>query len=89
MFTSKFEKLCNEYRENKRMIEELTAMNDDIKNNIIALMAGRDTMIEGSTKATYKDVISSRFDSKDFSKAYPDLFEKYSKPVAYKRFMVY
>ena len=24
---SKFEKLCNEYRENKRLIEELTAMN--------------------------------------------------------------
>lgn len=89
MFTSKFEKLCNEYRENKRMIDELEAMNDSIKNDIIALMAGRDTMIEGSAKATYKSIISSRFNSKDFSKTYPDLFKKYSKPVAYRRFLVY
>ena len=28
---SAFEKLCNEYRENKRLIEELEAMNDSIK----------------------------------------------------------
>mgnify|MGYP001138324681 CR=1 FL=1 len=28
---SQFEKLCNDYRENKRLIEELEAMNDSIK----------------------------------------------------------
>ena len=36
MFKSKFERLCNEYRENKRMMEELEAMNDSIKTEIIA-----------------------------------------------------
>ena len=30
---SKFETLCNEYRENKRLIEELEAMN--IKYNVV------------------------------------------------------
>ena len=29
-----FEKLCNDYRENKRLIEELEAMNDSIKSDI-------------------------------------------------------
>lgn len=29
-----FEKMCKEYRENKRMIEELTKMNDALKADI-------------------------------------------------------
>ena len=35
---TKFETLCNEYRENKRMIEELEAMNDSLKADILAIM---------------------------------------------------
>lgn len=27
----RFEKLCTEYRENKRLIEELEALNDELK----------------------------------------------------------
>ncbi len=89
MLTSKFEKLCNEYRENKRMIEELTAMNDSIKAEIIALMGDSDTMTAGAAKVTNKLVTSVRFDSKGFGKAYPDLFKEYSAPMTYKRFTVY
>ena len=36
----KFEKLCNEYRENKRLIEELTAMNDELKPPFLKLWRG-------------------------------------------------
>lgn len=89
MFTSKFEKLCNEYRENKRCIEELEAMNENIKSNIIALMGDNDTMTEGATKVTNKIVNSTRFNSKEFSKMYPDLYSEYSTNVSYKRFTVY
>ena len=84
----RFEKLCNEYRENKRLIEELTAMNDSIKADIIAIMGDRETVTEGATKATNKTVISSRFDSTGFKKEYPDLFTEYSTPTTYKRFTV-
>ena len=85
---SKFEKLCNEYRENKRLIEELEAMNDSIKADILAIMGDRETVTEGSTKATYKAVTSSRFDSSGFRKVYPELFTEYSKETSYKRFCV-
>ena len=51
-----FEKLCNEYRENKRLIEELVAMNDNIKGDIIAIMGDREPVIQGSTKVIYKTV---------------------------------
>lgn len=85
---SQFEKLCTEYRENKRLIEELTAMNDSIKADIIAIMGDRETVTEGASKATYKAVTSSRFDSSGFRKVYPDLFTEYSRETSYKRFCV-
>lgn len=83
-----FEKLCNEYRENKRLIEELTAMNDELKIQILAIMGNDETHVEGAAKATNKTVVSSRFDSTGFKKVYPDLFTEYSRETSYKRFVV-
>lgn len=83
-----FEKLCNEYRENKRLIEELTAMNDDLKTQILAIMGNDEMHVEGAAKATNKTVVSSRFDSTGFKKVYPDLFSEYSRETSYKRFCV-
>lgn len=83
-----FEKLCNDYRENKRLIEELEAMNDSIKSDILAIMGDRETVTEGAAKATNKTVSSSRFDSSSFKKVHPDLFTEYSTPTTYKRFTV-
>lgn len=83
-----FEKLCNEYRENKRLIEELTAMNERIKNDILDIMGNDETHVEGTAKATNKTVVSSRFDSSGFKKVYPDLFTEYSRETSYKRFCV-
>lgn len=83
-----FEKLCNEYRENKRLIEELTAMNDELKLQILAIMGNDETHVEGAAKATNKTVVSSRFDSTGFKKVYPDLFTEYSRETSYKRFCV-
>lgn len=85
---SAFEKLCNEYRENKRLIEELEAINDSIKTDILVIMGDRETVTEGASKATYKTVTSSRFDSSGFRKVYPDLFTEYSTPTTYRRFTV-
>lgn len=84
----KFETLCNEYRENKRLIEELEALNETLKVNIIAIMGDRETVTEGATKATLKTVTSSRLDSKGIKADYPDIFTAYSTPTTYKRFTV-
>ena len=83
-----FEKLCTEYRENKRLIEELEAMNESIKGDIIAIMGGRETVIEGSTKAIYKSVTSSRLDSKALKEDHPDIAQAYTTETSYKRFTV-
>jgi len=83
-----FEKYCNEYRENKRLIEELQAMNDTLKAAILRIMDGKDVYTAGAAKATNKTVHSSRFDSTDFRKEYPALFDEYSRDTEYKRFCV-
>lgn len=85
---SKLNQLCKEYRENKRMLEELEAMNDNIKLEIISLMGDNDTIIDGADKVTYKAVQSSRFDSNSFKKSHPDLYNQYSVVSEYKRFSI-
>lgn len=85
---SPFEILCNEYRENKRMIEELTDLNDALKASILAIMGAEDTHIEGAAKVTNKTIISSRLDSTGLKKDYPEIYLQYSKETSYKRFTV-
>lgn len=85
---SDFEKRVNEYRENKRLIEELEAMNDAIKSDIINMMHGEPEMVQGTAKAIYKDVQSVRLDSKLLQAAHPDIYAECSKKTVYKRFSV-
>lgn len=86
---SKFNKLCKEYRENKRLIEELEAMQDAIKSDILDIMGGRDVLIDGADKVTYKDIESRRLDSNRLKKEEPATYEKYSTIQSYKRFSLY
>lgn len=85
---SDFEKRVNEYRENKRLIEELETMNDSIKADIITMMQGAPEMVQGTAKAIYKDVSSVRLDSKLLQAAHPDIYAECSKKTVYKRFSV-
>ena len=72
----------------KRMEEEAKAEREKVEAEVKAYMkeAGTDTLIGDEHKATYKEVISSRFDSKAFGKDHADLYEAYKKPSASMRF---
>lgn len=83
-----FEEKVNAYRENKRLIEELEAMNDAVKAEIINMMHGAPEMVQGTAKAIYKDVQSVRLDSKLLKTLHPDVYAECSKRTAYKRFSV-
>lgn len=83
-----FEEKVNEYRENKRLSEELEAMNEAIKADIICMMQGAPEMAQGAAKAIYKDVQSVRLDSKLLQAAHPDIYAECSKRTTYKRFSV-
>lgn len=83
-----FEEKVNAYRENKRLIEELKAMNDVVKAEIINMMHGAPEMVQGTAKAIYKDVQSVRLDSKLLQAAHPDVYAECSSKTSYKRFSV-
>ena len=85
---SDFEKRVNEYRENKRLIEELEAMNNAIRTDIIAMMQGAPEMAQGTAKAIYKDVQSVRLDSKLLKTLHPDVYAECSSKTTYTRFSV-
>ena len=83
-----FEEKVNAYRENKRLIEELEAMNDAVKAEIIDMMHGAPEMVQGTAKVIYKDAQSVRLDSKLLQKTHPDIYAECSKKTVYKRFSV-
>lgn len=83
-----FEEKVNAYRENKRLIEELEAMNDAVKAEIINMMHGAPEMVQGTAKVIYKDVQSVRLDSKLLKTLHPDIYTECSSKTSYKRFSV-
>lgn len=83
-----FEEKVNAYRENKRLIEELEAMNDAVKAEIIAMMQGAPEVVAGACKVMYKDVQSVRLDSKLLKTLHPDVYAECSSKTSYKRFSV-
>lgn len=83
-----FEEKVNAYRENKRLMEELEAMNDAVKAEIISMMNGAPEMVQGTAKAIYKDVQSVRLDSKLLKALHPDVYAECSSKTSYKRFSV-
>lgn len=83
-----FEEKVNAYRENRRLIEELEAMNDAVKADIIDMMQGAPEMAQGTAKVIYKDVQSVRLDSKLLKTLHPDVYAECSSKTSYKRFSV-
>lgn len=83
-----FEEKVNAYRENKRLMEELEAMNNAIKADIITMMQGAPEVVAGACKVMYKDVQGVRLDSKLLQAARPDIYAECSKKTVYKRVSV-
>lgn len=85
---SKFVKLCEAYKNTQRVIKDLQDENEKVKNNIIALMNGREEKTEGATTATNKTIIVNKFIISEFKPANQELYSKYLKPIEYKQFKV-
>ena len=90
MSMNEMEAKVNELRELKRMADELAgeiaALEDSLKAHMT--VAGTDT-IEGSTfRVTWKEVTSSRLDSKALKAAAPTIWEQFSKQTTSRRFVL-
>ncbi len=77
--------------EYEAMIEELKAEAEEIRNEVKAEMASRDTeeLEIGSHIVRYTSVLSSRFDTKRFKEELGEsLYKAYCKEVASRRFTI-
>ena len=80
----------NELRELKRMQEELageiTALEDSLKAHMTA--TGADELHGPTFRITWKNVTSSRLDSKALKAAAPELWDRFSKQTTSRRFIL-
>lgn len=90
MSTQELQAKVQELRELRRFIEELTTEADAITDAIKAQMTseGVDTLRGDDFKITWREVQSSRFDSKAFKAAMPDLYGQFMKPSTARRFIL-
>lgn len=71
------------------MMDELKVQIESLQDEVKAYMTeqGIDEVIgENGEKATWRGVISNRFDSTAFKKDFLDIYKEYTKKTEYKRF---
>lgn len=66
--------------------QEITTIEDEIKAEMTLRKA--DELVLDMFKVSWKEVVSSRFDSKAFKATHSDLYSQYSKQVVTNRFCV-
>ena len=74
----------------RAMIEELQAEAEALTDRIKGVMVdqGKEVLTGDGWKASWKNVNSSRFDSKAFKADHADLYTAYSKPTTTCRFLI-
>ena len=74
----------------RAMIRELEAEAEALSDAIKAEMVSRstETLYGDGWAASWKNVTSSRFDSKAFRESHPDLYRAFSKPTTSTRFLI-
>ena len=84
--TTKIETL----KELEALIEEAKVEAENLRDEIKSEMLNRDTeeMEAGQYIIRWTSVLSQRFDTTSFKKAYGDLYKEYTKQVASRRFSI-
>jgi len=78
-----------ELSEYTELAEQLKLQIEDLQDQIKVFMTenGVDEVIgENGEKATWRSVVSNRFDSTSFKKDFLDIYKEYTKKTEYKRF---
>ena len=90
MSMNELESRVNELRELRRMAEELDAEIAALADSLKAHMAtlGTDELYGPDFKITWKEVLSSRLDSKALKAAAPELWQRFSKQTTVRRFVI-
>ena len=90
MSTNELNTTAKELLSIRSMIAELEAEAEHLTDKLKAAMVeqGTEALQGDGWKATWKNVVSSRFDSKKFKADHADLYSQYSKQTTTTRFCV-
>lgn len=90
MSMNELESKVAELRELRRMADELAAEITATEDTLKAYMTanGADELHGASFKITWKEVTSSRLDGKALKAAAPELWQRFTKQTATRRFIV-
>lgn len=78
-----------ELAEMTAMLEETKAIIEGLQEEVKAYMTAEgvdEVLTDNGEKATWREVISNRFDSTSFKKDFSDIYQEYTRKTAYKRF---
>lgn len=87
----------NELDARVKTLRELRNMEAEIRSEIAAiedslkaamLIGNTDTLIGRECSVTWKTIVTSRFDSKNFKLSHADLYQQYSKPSTSRRLVI-
>lgn len=90
MSINEMEAKVSELRELRRMADDLAAEIGALEDDLKAYMAANnaDELHGPSFKITWKPITSSRLDSKALKTAAPELWERFTKTVTTRRFIL-
>ena len=69
-----------------QLSDEITALEDAIKAHMNE--TGADALTAGDHRVTWKEVVSSRFDTSTFEKDFPDVAVEYTRKTTTRRFLI-
>lgn len=81
--------VMRELAEMTDMLEETKAVIEVLQDEVKSYMTENqidEVLADNGEKATWREVISNRFDSTAFKKDFLDIYKEYTKRTAYKRF---
>ena len=87
----------NELDAKVKTLRELRNLEAEIRNEIAsiedtlkaAMLIGKtDTLVGRECTVTWKTIVSSRFDSKNFKLSHADLYQQYSKPSTSRKLVI-
>lgn len=78
--------VVRDYLNIKESIKNLEHRKDELENVIKSKLKDNEIGLTENFKISWKQTVSSRFDTIDFKSSYPDLFHKFLKPSSFRRF---
>lgn len=87
----------NELDKQVRQLRELRSMEAEVRSEIAAiedslkaamLIAKTDTLTGRECMVTWKTIVSSRFDTKNFKLSHAELYERFSVPMTSRRLVI-